>query len=208
MVWSVVLALHAPDARFKPTRPRGQPVVALIHETIGSFSMAVASVDVLPPGFEGFTLQASQQGSQQALRASSPHRTAFLSLRSPLAVPDFLSTESIEDYISMVLACSALASPTNQGPPAGSESDQIEPSYLPDGRIVSFESSFGWHNIDLRTPLPSLTELSRAEHPIGYQGGKRMYLCTARMAVKYGVVETSRVFSEHYGASVFICHHA
>lgn len=75
--------------------------------------------------------------------------------------------------------------------------------YLPDGRSVSFESSFGWHHADLRSPLPPLSELT--EHPVGVRDGKLVYLCTARKAVGYGLVERSRDFSEHYGVPVYVC---
>lgn len=81
---------------------------------------------------------------------------------------------------------------------------------LPDGRTVSFESSFGWHSLDVRTGgLPPLTKLQKAgEHLVGVRDGKRVYLCTARKAVTYGLVERSRAFSEHYGACVYICQEA
>ena len=75
--------------------------------------------------------------------------------------------------------------------------------YLPDGRSVSYESSFGWHSVDLRTPLPPLSEL--AEHPVGVRGGKLVYLWTGKDAIKYGVVEASPAFSEHYSTRVYIC---
>ena len=75
--------------------------------------------------------------------------------------------------------------------------------YLPDGRSVSYESSFGWHHADLRTPLPPLSELT--EHQIGVRDGKLVYLCTARKAVGYGMVERSRDFSEHYGVPIYVC---
>lgn len=81
----------------------------------------------------------------------------------------------------------------------------VQVDYLPDGRSVSFESRFGWHDVDVRIPLPSLTALHEAEHPIGLQNGRRVYLCTARTAMRYGHVERSAVFSEHYGVQVYLC---
>lgn len=83
-----------------------------------------------------------------------------------------------------------------------------ETDVLPDGRVVPSESSFGWHHMDLSKPLPPLTELSQAEHPIGLRGGKRVYLCTARQSIKYAVVERSCDFSKHYGTSMYICQRA
>lgn len=88
------------------------------------------------------------------------------------------------------------------------ESNNHAVEYLPDGRSVSFESRFGWHNVDLRTPLPPLCELERLEHQIGVRDGKRVYLCTAKAAVKFGLVEKSRDFSEYYGTKLYVCAHA
>ena len=87
--------------------------------------------------------------------------------------------------------------------------DQGTPHYLPDGRSVSFESSFTWHDVDLRTPMPSLAELHVSEHQIGILDGKCVYLCTAHHAArKFGVVEKSSAFSDYYGEKMYICRRA
>lgn len=66
-------------------------------------------------------------------------------------------------------------------------------------------SSFGWHNADLRVPLPaSVQELH--EHPIGVRDGKRVYLCSAQAAINHHIVELSQDFTEHYGEKVYICY--
>jgi hypothetical protein len=92
---------------------------------------------------------------------------------------------------------------------AREESASGVPLYLPDGRAVSFESSFGWHNVDLRTPMPTQAELVRlTEHPIGFRDGKRVYLCTAGAAMRYGIVENTHAFSEHYDTRLYICQRA
>merc|ERR1712086_656827 len=83
--------------------------------------------------------------------------------------------------------------------------EPVHVEYLPDGRSVSHESSFGWHDVDTRTPLPSLAELHVLEHPIGVRDGRQFYLCTATKAMKFGTVERSAPFSEHYGVHVYLC---
>lgn len=67
------------------------------------------------------------------------------------------------------------------------------------------ESSFKWHQVDLRTPLPPLEALSDAPHPLGIHEGKRAYLCGSDQALSYPVVTVSKEFTEHYGERVYIC---
>ena len=122
-----------------------------------------------------------------------------------------LCAEAYGPWLSM-FAYSLLASPSRNRNRLHGEADTDESAtameVLPDGRAVSFESSFTWHDIDLRRPLPPLAELLHAEHLVGFRDGKRVYLATAALAVKYGIVEKSTAFSEHYGTSVYICEQA
>lgn len=90
----------------------------------------------------------------------------------------------------------------------------------PSQRIINYlesgvpEASFGWHQVDLRTPLPPLDELT--EHPIGIHSGKKAYLCRESAAVDYyketvtsgspPSIEVSPVFTEHYGERLYICY--
>ena len=57
--------------------------------------------------------------------------------------------------------------------------------------------------------LPTPAELLHMkEHPIGFRDGKRVYLCTAGAAMRYGVVERTNAFSKHYGTTLYICQRA
>jgi hypothetical protein len=78
------------------------------------------------------------------------------------------------------------------------------------------ESSFGWHNADLRKPLPStLEELSQMNgFPLGVHKGRRVYLChiqpeRVREAqthlASFAEIEKSRDFSDFYGETVYVC---
>ena len=176
---SSVVALHAPYT-FAPNRPRARTIQALVD---------------LPPGFEEFVVSGFES-DLEVLKATSQQ-----------------NLQQIVGACGMIGACSTIVPPTDRRQGRSEEDTELDSSaceidILPDGRSVPIESSFGWHQLDLRTPLPSLTELSQAEHPIGLRDGKRVYLCTARAATKYGVVERSSDFSDHYGSDVYICQRA
>ena len=113
-------------------------------------------------------------------------------------------------YVASYVASGKITKPATIADEDDATVGSSDVEHLPDGRIVSFESSFGWHHVDLRTPLPPLSELSITTngYPIGVRDGKRVYLCTARSAMRFGVVERSREFSEHYGAKLYVCEHA
>ena len=70
-------------------------------------------------------------------------------------------------------------------------------------------STFGWHNVDLRTPLPAAAEELR-EHPIGVKDNRAAILVAEShllaSSAKYDLVEFSDVFSEHYGERVYVCY--
>jgi hypothetical protein len=78
------------------------------------------------------------------------------------------------------------------------------------------ESSFGWHNADLRKPLPStLEELSQMNgFPLGVHKGRRVYLCRIQPGrvreaqthlASFAEIEKSRDFSDFYGETVYVC---
>jgi hypothetical protein len=68
------------------------------------------------------------------------------------------------------------------------------------------DSKFGWHNVDLRTPLPEVHELQTKPHPIGVRDGAQAYLATSADAHKFTRVERSNELSEHYGIRLYICY--
>ena len=147
-----------------------------------------------------------QTKSSTVRGAQAPSSWAFMS-QSTLS----LSTSSEPTHTcaeNMLGACMIAVAYKGPLSPPIDEDDAGQVDYLPDGRKVSFESSFSWHDVDLRIPMPSLTELQVADHPIGLLDGKPLYLATARAATKYGAVERSPAFSEYYGTKVYLCQRA
>jgi len=68
------------------------------------------------------------------------------------------------------------------------------------------ESSFGWHQADLRTPLPQYQDIDH--HPIGIHNGRKVFLCRLESALhdaNYHEIQYSKEFTEHYGSPVYVC---
>lgn len=57
------------------------------------------------------------------------------------------------------------------------------------------ESRFGWIQADLRSPLPPIEDLEA--HPIGFHGGRPVFLCSQRATSRFLHVERSADFTEH-----------
>jgi len=188
LLCAILCALPVNVAAFQPlssgalrtplvTTKRARPTVAIVDDTLlNTISSAIASSSsALPPGFEGFAPQ------------SSEHKFSHYFM---LATGSYILGGALQMIFMSILRATGLA-------PSLSSRDIA--AYLADAP----QSTFGWLQADLRTPLPPLEELQ--VHPIGLRDGKQVFLCTAAEAIKYRAVEVSRDFSEHYGQSVYIC---
>ena len=66
-------------------------------------------------------------------------------------------------------------------------------------------STFGWHNVDLRNPLPDDVSALDTPHPIGVHNGRKAFLCSRSAAIHFAKAELSEIFTEHYkGEKVYI----
>jgi len=166
-------------AAARPSQRRARPSVALID-----VSTMVIAAQELPPEFADFSW-------------SPPAHVWFVHPGKWTAAENLIGCAAAYAFGQAVAALHC-------GISAVLSDEQPEPTTLLEAVP---ESSFGWHDADLRMPLPAYSDLD--EHPIGVRDGHRVYLCTAAAAArnyKACTVELSKDFSEYYGHSVFICY--
>jgi len=63
-------------------------------------------------------------------------------------------------------------------------------------------ANFGWHQRDVRLPLPTLAQLEVSCHQIGMQDGENRYLCLEPASANCA---PSDDFSKHYDRPVYVC---
>jgi len=179
-----VAAFHLPTAGGKaPTRVRAQPIVALADLSgLEAITLAVSDSMQLPPEFAELA-------------------------RSPPS-----SGKPFSFYLMCATSVYILASAVTTFAPRVKAKITGEDVQVSAGTIAAYlqdvpSSQFGWHQADLRAPLPaSVTDLY--EHPIGVSAGRRVFLCSAEAACMYEhqAIEHAIAFSDHYGQPVYICY--
>jgi len=179
-----VAAFHLPTGGGKsPSRMRAQPVVALADLSgLETITLALADSVQLPPEFAELTCTPPASGKS-------------FSFYLMCATSAYILGSAVGTFAPRIKA-----KITGKDVPL---SAHTVATYLRD--VPS--SQFGWHQADLRTPLPaSVTDLY--EHPIGVSAGRRVFLCSAEAACMYEhhAIEHAVAFSDHYGQPVYICY--